>query len=584
MTDRKTGDGGVRRRRGRAGKDRLRPVTRREMITLVAIMAGFSALGLVLIAKGAPLGHDESVYALRSRFYAYGDVRGGYWADYRAVGLPLVMTPMWLVSGTEPYLRGVVLGVGTVGIALTWGWTRLLFGPVPALLAAILLAVTPSYLNWSWQITPDVPGMALSLAAVLLLAWAARGERLSLLALGVVPLVAMATAMRYGAPIILAAGLAGVGLANWRAVRARVSLAAVTALGSLASVFAVLLVPAVTGSQGSPWKAVQARQAAKDVPWWDSVTDLVGVLPSVAGPVGGVVVAGGLVVCGLLAWDRRLPTRPVVLNLGILAAFLVLLNVSLGHGEGRYLIPAFPFVLACAGAGLTAVGRDLPRVALVVLVTALLLGGGFVGYGLGADSVASLDRFGPLRQASRELGARFGPDCAVLTSYSPQVSWYSGCAARAMPHREPENVDRFWRRLEETLNTGFDGVASDAQLATLLVSQGKRQPQDRALRAFESLFEDTVVETGRPGTGRLGYVRVISLGRLEALQESLSSRVPKPDYQTDGGGTVVYRGVSEGLPVLIHTATSRSHVRKHRPPPSGSPLGGLRHSPATARE
>lgn len=528
--NRKTG-GGERRTGERAGTGRRRAVTRGEMVTLVGIMAAFAVLGLVLIAKGAPLGHDESVYALRSRFYAYGDVRGDYWADYRAVGLPLVMTPMWLVSTTEPYLRAVVLGLGTLGIALTWGWTRLMFGPVPALLAAILLAVTPSYLNWSWQITPDVPGMALSLAAVFLFAWAARGERLSLLGLGVIPLVVMATALRYGAPVILAAGLAGVGLANWRAVRARIWLAVVTALGSLASVCAVLLVPPVTGSEGPPWEAVQARQAAKDVPWWNSVTDFVELLPSVAGPVGGVVVASGLVLCGLLAWDRRLPGRPVLLGLGISAGFFVLLNVSLGHGEGRYLIPALPFVLACAGAGLASMGQNLSRRVSVVLVGALLLGGGYVAYGLEADSAASLDRFSPLRQASRGLGAEFGPDCAVLTSYSPQVSWYSGCAARAMPHREPDNVDRFWRRLSDTLNTGFEGVPSDAQLATLLVSQGKRQPEGPTLRAFESIFDETVVESGTPNAGRLAYVRVISLGRLGALQDSLPSKVDKPDKQ-----------------------------------------------------
>lgn len=535
--DRRTGDGGERRTGKRAGSAPWRPVTRGEMVTLVGIMAGFTALGLVLIAKGAPLGHDESVYALRSRFYAYGDVRGGYWADYRAIGLPLLMTPMWVVSGTEPYLRSVVLALGAVGIALTWGWARVMFGRGPALLAAVLLAVTPSYLNWSWQITPDVPGMALSLAAVLLFAWAARGERLSRLALGVVPLVAMATAVRYGAPIILATGLTGVGLANWRAVRARISLAAVTALGSLASVFAVLQVPAVTGSQGPPWKAIQARQAAKDVPWWDSVTDFVDVLPSVAGPVGGVVIASGVVLCGFLAWDGRLPTRPVVLSLGIPAVFVVLLNLSLGHGEGRYLLPAFPFVLACAGAGLASAGQDLSRRVLVILVGALLVGGGYVAYGLGADSVGSLEQFGPLRQASREFGAEFGPDCAVLTSYSPQVSWYSGCAARAMPYREPENVGRFWRQLSDTLNTGFDGVAPDAQLATLLVSQGKRQPEGRTLRAFESLFDETVVKSGTPDAGRLAYVRVVSLGRLGDLQDSLPPKVGKADNRVRVGAT-----------------------------------------------
>lgn len=507
------------------------PMKRWEVAAVIVVTAAFLVLGLVFIAKGAPLGHDESVYGLRSRFYSHGDVKGGYWNDYRAVGLPLLMTPMWLVSGTEPYLRSAVLVFGALGIVLTWAWTRLMFGRVAGVLAASVLAVIPAYLRWSFQIIPDVPGMILSLAAVFVFALAARGDRLSNIAVAVVPLVGIATAVRYGSPMVLAVGLGAVGVANWPKVRARIGFTGAVAGACLVIVSGILLMPPVTGSEMAPLQAVRARQVAKDAPWWGSVGDFIDVLPTALGPVGGLVCAVGLLLCGVGVWKGWLATREVVLNLGVAAIFILLLNLSLGHGESRYLLPAFPFALACIGAGLAVGSRYLnPRVAIGLGIV-LFVSAGSISYVSGAEAIESLNRFSPLREASRHIETAYGADCAVLTSYSPQVSWYSGCAARALPYRSPEDVDQFWGRLSETLDDGFEGVGSDGQVATVLVNQGKRQPEGVTREAFESLFAKVIVEIGGPEGRRLEHVRALHLGRLGALRERIEENASEEGWE-----------------------------------------------------
>lgn len=498
-----------------------------ELAILVVIAAGFVAGGLLLISLGPPLGHDESVYALRSRFYVHGDVHGGYWNDYRAVGLPLFMAPMWLLSGTEPYLRVVVLAFGALGVVLTWVWTRLMFGRASALVAAGLLALMPMYLNGSWQITPDVPGMAISLAALLLFAWASRGRQLSLVALGVVPLVGIATMVRYGAPVILVPGLVSVGLAHWKAVRARFVLTSLVALGSIASVIAVLFVPAVTGGEQAPVMAIRARRAAKAAySRWDSVSEFIEVAPSAAGVVGGLLLVGGVLLCVLWARSDRVLVRRVTLNLAIAIGFFILLNISLDIGRARYLVPALPFLVACSAAGIVAVGRRLPLAVCSLFAGAVVFGSVLGLYDTGSDKVTSLERFGPVREASQRLGARFGPDCVILTGYSPQVSWYSGCAARALPYSASgKDEEELWSELSYRLTHNMRAAASpDASVIALFVKGGKRQPEGNALETFRTLFDGVVFETGNPDGRSLQHVRAVSIGKLGPLQDAVAER------------------------------------------------------------
>lgn len=492
----------------------LEPVTGWELGALFSVVAGFGVVGLILIAQGAPLAHDESVYALRAQFYAQGDVSGGYWGSHRAEGLPLVLAATWFLSGSEPYLRSVVLGFGMLGIVLTWAWARFTFGRASGLLAAALLAMMPAYMVWSIRIGVDVPGTALAFAAMVLFWWASRGARVSWVALGVVPLVAIATAVRYGAPVALVPALAGVGISHLRAVRNSPAVTGVTALGSLVGVVGILLVPAATGSHRPPLMAFRSRQSAE---WWTSVADFVELLPSAVGPVAFVLAAGG-VLAAVAAWQHHLPIKPLLLNVAIAVGFLVLLNLTVGHGERRYLLPALPFVVAWAAAGLVWAGAYLPRSGAVLGVVALVAGGGFVAAWGGQESVGSLERFSTLRLASRQLGAAVGPECLVLTSYLPQVSWYSGCAGQTLPHEQPEDVDRFRRRLVATLRHPLAGVPPDSEVAALLVTEGKRQPEGASRQELDALSKK-LLDIRAPGDGSLDHIQVLYLGRLGPLRE-----------------------------------------------------------------
>lgn len=491
------------------------PVSGWELSGLLSVVAGFGALGLALIAHGVPLAHDESVYALRAQFYAVGEVSGGYWGSHRAEGLPLIMAATWLVSGSEPYLRGIVLVFGMLGIVLTWAWARLVFGRVNGVLAAALLAMTPAYMVWSIRIGVDVPGAALCLGAVLLFWRASRGARLSWSALGVVPLVVVATAIRYGAPVALAPALAGVGLTHLRAIRNSVGVSSVTALGSLLGVMVILLLPAATGSQRPPLTAFRSRQSAE---WWSSAADFLELLPSTVGPLALVLGAGG-VLAVVAAWQRRLPRAPLVLNVTIVLGFILLLNLTVGHGERRYLLPAFPFLVAWAGAGLVWAGRYLPRAGAVLCVVVLVAGGGFMTAWAGKESVQNLERFSTLRLASRELGAAVGPECLVLTSYLPQVSWYSGCTGQTLPHEKGEDVDRFRRRLAAKLDAPLAGVSPDSEVAALLKTEGKRQPEGASRRELEALSQRSLSVMGDSGGATSDRIQVLYLGRLGTLTE-----------------------------------------------------------------
>lgn len=141
------------------------PVGTTERVVLLVVCLAVAVAGVLLIAQGAPLGHDESVYALRARYYA-GDLPAMAWADYRAEGLAVLAAPLVALGGTEPEIRGLVLAFAVALVVLTWALARLLFRPGTGLVAAALVAATPAMLVFGWQVLLDVPAAAFGLAAV----------------------------------------------------------------------------------------------------------------------------------------------------------------------------------------------------------------------------------------------------------------------------------------------------------------------------------------------------------------------------------------------------------------------------------
>jgi hypothetical protein len=67
---------------------------RAEWLWIGVILFAYALAAALIVKEGGPLGHDESVYALRARDFHDGATPGPYWEDYRAPGLP------WLLRHT----------------------------------------------------------------------------------------------------------------------------------------------------------------------------------------------------------------------------------------------------------------------------------------------------------------------------------------------------------------------------------------------------------------------------------------------------------------------------------------------------
>lgn len=475
---------------------------RRELWLLGAICVLLLALGLVLIGQGAPLGHDESVYALRARYWA-GQAQDVAWNDYRAEGLPFLSAPLIMVGGSEPELRAVVLVSAVVMVVLTWALARLLFDERTGIIAGALVAATPATLVYGWQIALDVPSATLGLAATLVFAGAARGERVRWWAAWAIPLAIAAVYVRYGAPLVVAAGMTGVAVARWRVVLRDWLRVLVVAVGALGGMAAVLLVPSLTNSSRAPGLAFRSRQINKEIGAFESYADFAGVLDDVFGPVVGVLLIVGVVV-GILR-IRRLPA-PSMAGMGAATLlFVVGLNFSLAQMFAQYLVPLVPFISIVAAAGL---GLLWTTRSGVTAISALLLVG-IVPTWLTAK--AEVDKFhewyGVIRHVSRELDEMTQGPCLVVTSYSPQVGWYSQCPAYGFttPMREG-GLTR-----SAVLSHAQRFVPSGTDAYVMLFNNGKRQPSEEGLADLHSYARSTL-EFGDPEEGQRQWGQIMDVG------------------------------------------------------------------------
>ncbi|HEX6254292.1 MAG TPA: glycosyltransferase family 39 protein, partial [Euzebyales bacterium] len=168
------------------------PVAPWEIAVVVGAVLTVALIGALALSKGVPLLWDESVYGLRTRFnLGLGEAvstRGDYWLDVRAPGLPLLLTPTAALFGSSDLaLRITCLLFAMVATGLTWYIARLLTDATTAAIAVWLVVIFPGWHVSSWQMMPDIPGAAITLAAMAIILAAGRGDRLSWWALLAVP-------------------------------------------------------------------------------------------------------------------------------------------------------------------------------------------------------------------------------------------------------------------------------------------------------------------------------------------------------------------------------------------------------------
>lgn len=400
------------------------PIPRGEWLGIAIITLAYLAVAALSILR-PPLGWDESVYALRARDFADGVEPLRYWSDYRAPGLPW-LGQFFLVAGREAtFLRLLVAAFGLALVLVTWLVGRHLFGGRAGILAAAGTAVAPPLVLAATQVWPDVPGAALGLLAIGLFLFSTAGDRPSWWMVSLVPVVAAATYLRFGAPLPIALGLVVAAFWRRRVLLHGLGPPIATAVAATGVVVAVLEVPALTGSSVRPLTAIIAQSGG----WFSGFR---GAAPLVQDIVGPAAVALGLV--GLLA-AAAFAARGAVDRGALAAATAIGLLTTLGiavvlHAEVRYLAPAYPWLMIAAAPGWERLASLLPSrlrpgLALVLAVLAVAA----VGTAQERNREQSRE-YGALRRAAEAVGELAGGrPCVVVTRRVPQVMWYSGCDA-----------------------------------------------------------------------------------------------------------------------------------------------------------
>lgn len=471
--------------------------SRGEWLILLAILAAYGIVGLLLIADGAPLGHDESVYALKSRQMHSGGTSLWYWNDYRAPGLPMVLQVTWLISGTEPFLRASVWMFGAVGVALTWLIARTLFDTRAGLMAAAGLAMASPWLATSTSIWPDVPGAVLGLGAVAIILFATEGEQASWWLLAAAPVALLAVFVRYGALVPM--GIGALAVMIWRRQKVLRSLPKFAALGAVVGVgsLSILLVPSITGAATSPFSSIRTLQSDNAFPITQGIRDYVRQADFIVGGYAGLLLTVGLVLSILYAVREQRHRSAWLFVFTTTLVTAIVLAIIL-HGEYRYLSPVLPLAWIMAGWGLAEATRRFPREPALVIgvVLAVLVPVNALGHA-GSQTELLADRFEDLRVVSRTIDATHGyEDCGIITSYIPQVAWYTECVTR---------------RFEEVPVLTSPFFSDDQADYVLFLTGGKRQPEGESLDAYLQATGDVFAESGDPNAGNLEYAVVFSV-------------------------------------------------------------------------
>ncbi len=160
---------------------------RTEILIIVAVILGALALRYVnpYYLADLPIVPDSSQYAIGGYNLAQSDGYHIFINDLRLPpqyppGLPLILAPFYRLTGAELH-EGiyVILAFGLLSILITFLFTRGVFGPPTAIIAALLLAVAPSYVGYSQVLISDTVSNTFIIIG-LWLAWlAATRERVA---------------------------------------------------------------------------------------------------------------------------------------------------------------------------------------------------------------------------------------------------------------------------------------------------------------------------------------------------------------------------------------------------------------------
>lgn len=465
-----------------------------ELMVLGGVGIVFALVCVWLVSRGAPLGHDEAVYALKARTLAEGTSSAYFWNDYRAPGLPLILALIGRVVSSDASMRLGVVVFGGLGILLTWLIGRKLFDQRVGLVAATGMAFSPVVVASASSVWPDLPGTVAGLAVLAILIFSVQGDRVSWWVLVAAPLSVAATLVRFGAPIPI--GIGAVAIAAWKWKVVRHSIPQVAALGVLTAVPVALMLrtSSFLGTLMSPLDAIASLDSSNDLPFYTGLVDYVKMADFlVLNPTGLLLVLG--MIFGLVAAVRMSPTRKsFALPAGIAVVTVLVLALTL-HGEYRYLTPAYPWLWISAAFGLSEASKSMSaafvRPGIVILLVLVILSGAVDG---GVEAEKNKERFPDIRTAALQLDKQTNDgECGVITGYVPQVAWYSRCVTTNYSDQDV--------RLTST------SFPDDPEVYLFLVQDGKRQPDGAVLDGYLGRITGDCIEVGEPDDGPFRYVR-----------------------------------------------------------------------------
>ena len=443
---------------------------------LPSMVFGLTALVIILwvlvplIVDGGPLGHDESAYALKAKAWLSGTPESG-WGLHRALGLSWYAYPVLQAGGGEAGLRIIGL-LGTMGLALAvWRLGSLSSGATVGAISAMVLVANPSLLRRGTEFLSDVPSAALLVLVVAIL-WRQleiRGQA-SLRLLWIAPIALAAFYIRYQSILSLGLILVVAAAIWWRELRA--NLTPVVWLGAIGALGLVPHLVFASNLTGVPWGIITGTTEAVRAYFGEGLVDyLLQSRWAVAGYVGIplIILASWWCVKVWRQGDRESRLARLLL---IPALVQILVLGILSHGEPRFIF--FPIsLIAIAGVnGAVLLSRRLRparKHALVAAGLLLLLGGiaGSTGSVRGSVLGRSLNNESVMIASEMVEDLSATESCEVLTSYLPQVTFYSGCETQAFAPGGSAI------QLLATLD--------DDQNFMILVEDGKRQPTDEVV-------------------------------------------------------------------------------------------------------
>ncbi|MGA9276948.1 ArnT family glycosyltransferase [Ilumatobacter sp.] len=499
---------------------------RRLMVASVIAGVVFLAVTIPALAVRSPLGHDESVYALRSRDLLDGwtFLSGDYWRDYRAPGLPLMLSGIGRVIGvhvTTARAFAMLLGLLIVVATALLG-RRLAHWSVGAM-AAALLVLSFGFVFTSTTLLADTPGAAFAMIAVVFYLRDVDAGRLRWSYL-VVPLATFASTLsRFGAPFMIAAGLVGMAVVaapnvvsarNWRLVAE----SAVLAVGTALVVALIVLTDTFSLNGASPSSANRVLVGRNEFTFSTGLSDLIHVINPWSGHSAqmwskavGVLFLVGVVLAAVSVVVQRSGWRVVIF--GFVAGTISVLSIvaTVGLVVPNYLSLTVPFWAILAASGwdwlfrlAIAWGRDrgLPaaRIAFAGAALVFVVLAVDVGRDVRAEHHKYEVAYSNLRSASLLTRQQLGDECVLISRFTPQAGYYSQC--RISPFLDwdlPQAHDSLAVTIDAVVDRWDLGIPPDSPIAVMLVEQAIRQPDLSELTDQDDLFGERLDEAGEPG-------------------------------------------------------------------------------------